>query len=255
MKDHTTPRRPLVCLFDSGIGGLNLLSGCVRALPQADYCYYADNFNVPYGSMDGEEIFLRAERFFSMMEERRPSAAVVACNTVTARAIDRLRAKHTFPIAGIQPPVKQAAERGGNFLVLTTRSTYLSPSFRALVKRFERGAVLCPCDGLAEGIERTFPNLNGEELSGILPVGEYRSVVLGCTHYVFLKKLIEKRYGCPVFDGIAGTADHLRTLVGTADHTVDSEGKIEFICGDFQKNRRIFGILKGCEKNIADGNN
>ena len=244
MKDQTTPRRPLVCLFDSGIGGLNLLLGCVRSLPQADYCYYADNFNVPYGDMDGEEIFLRAERFFSMMEERRPTAAVVACNTVTAHAIDRLRAIHSFPIVGIQPPVKQAAEIGGTFLVLTTRSTYISRSFRTLVKRYKRGAVLCPCDGLAEIIESNFPDVREDKLTSIFPQGNFRSVVLGCTHYVFLRKFIEKRYGCPVFDGIAGTADHMKTLVGMADYSENFEGKIQFISGNSEKNQQIFEILK-----------
>lgn len=249
MGDKTASRRPLVCLFDSGIGGLNLLLGCVRALPWANYCYYADNYNVPYGSMDGEEIFLRAERFFSMMEERRPAAAVVACNTVTALAIERLRKNHSFPIAGIQPPVKQAAERGGNFLVLTTRATYSSPSFRALVKRYGRGAVLCPCDGLAESIEQGFPDIHEERIVCNLPAGKFSSVVLGCTHYVFLKESIKRRYACPVFDGISGTADHLRSLIGTGDHQGIQGGKIEFLCGNFQKNRRIFGILCGQNKN------
>lgn len=244
MEYQTTSNRPLVCLFDSGIGGLNLLLGCVRAIPQADYCYYADNFNVPYGNMDSDEIYRRAESFFALMEERRPTAAAVACNTVTARAIAKLRAQHSFPIVGIQPPVKQAAQRGGNFLVLTTRATYLSPSFRALVKRYERGAVLCPCDGLAERIEQNYQGISEEELADILPAGDYRSVVLGCTHYVFLKKAISKMYRCPVFDGIVGTADHLKTLIGTADHSADFKGKIEFFCGDFNKNRRIFSILE-----------
>lgn len=244
MKEQTASRRPLVCLFDSGIGGLNLLLGCVRALPQADYCYYADNFNVPYGDMEGEEIFSRAERFFAMMEEQRPAAAVVACNTVTAHAIGRLRAIHSFPIVGIQPPVKQAAEKGGNFLVLSTRSTYISQSFRTLVKRYERGAVLCPCDGLAEIIESNYPNICEDKLADILPRGDFRSVVLGCTHYVFLKEYIKKRYGCPVFDGIVGTADHLRTLAGITDHLLNFEGKIQFVCGNYEKNQQIYENLK-----------
>jgi len=64
--------------------------------------------------------------------------------------------------------------------------------------------------------------------------------VLGCTHYIFIRDEIEKRYRCPVFDGMAGTADHLATILGNFGHFSSERGKIRFFGGNFTKNKGVF---------------
>ena len=236
--------RPLVCVFDSGIGGLNLLSACVRRLPQADYCYFADNYFVPYGNMAEGEVKKRVFGFFSRISALRPDAAVVACNTVTAECISALRAAYDFPILGMEPAVKQAYELGGRYLVLATKATCRSASFARLISLYGKDAKVVPLEHLAGDIEREIFSPSLSRLAEGLPKGNYRSVVLGCTHYVFIKNAIKARYGVPVFDGMAGTADHLAATLGIFDHFLTTAGKIDFFCGNFAKNRAIFEMLQ-----------
>ncbi len=255
MEIKISDKNPLVCFFDSGIGGLNLLYKCALLLPHCYFNYYADNYNVPYGNRTGSEILKLVTPIFDVIASKNPSAAVVACNTVTAQCIGELRAKYAFPIIGIQPAVKQAAERKGKLLALATAATVRSEAFINLVKSYgadKTDAVACP--DLAEYIEENVFDLSQEKVVSLLPKVKTDSVVLGCTHYVYIEKIIENFYGCPVFDGISGTADHLRSVLGISDHRgygkliADCErgqkcGEISFIGGDSDKNSRVFGLL------------
>ncbi|MCD8040253.1 MAG: aspartate/glutamate racemase family protein [Clostridia bacterium] len=232
--------KPLIALFDSGIGGLNLLKVCVKKIPQADFCYVADNFNVPYGNLPAGEIKRLAFAAFDKIAKLNPAAAAVACNTVTAECIKDLRARYSFPIAGVQPAVKQAADLGGRFLVLTTVATAHSPSFKSLLYRYGKNAVVKECPSLAAGIEKNIFDLQNFFPAEAFVKGEFSSVVLGCTHYIFVADKIKNYYGVPVFDGMVGTADHLGEISGIFDHQTNSHPNVSFISGDFDKNRTIF---------------
>lgn len=241
---NCTAARPLVCLFDSGIGGLNLLAECVRRIPSADYAYFADNGNVPYGNLPPEKIGALVSAAFEGIAAINPDAAVVACNTVTAGCIAALRARYSFPVLGVQPALRQAFALGGSYLVLATDATRRSPSFSRLVKLYGGRAVIAPCACLAGDIEKFIFSERLPMLADGLPRGRFSSVVLGCTHYVFIEKWVASRYGCPVFDGMAGTADHLAKILGISDHFSGKGGNISFFGGDITKNRTIFEYLK-----------
>jgi glutamate racemase len=235
---------PTVCVFDSGIGGLNLLAECVKRIPYINYVYVADNYNVPYGNLSHDKILSLVEGAFKEIEKLRPSAVAIACNTVTAECIDILRKEYTFPIVGMQPAIKQAAREGGKCLILATKATIASKSFGRLIEEYASGnTVIYPCDSLASYIEENIFNLPENLPENLLPSVEADSVVLGCTHYIFAKKSIQKRYHCKIFDGIVGTADHLKTILGTSDHNLQCKGKITFKLGDFNKNKVIFNKI------------
>lgn len=240
MCNQKNAQGPLICMFDSGIGGLNLLRACVHRLPQADFCYFADNYNVPYGNLGEREIKRRVFGIFEKIAALHPDAAVVACNTVTTECITDLRAAFRFPIIGVEPAVKQAALCGDNFLVLATEATCGSASFKKLISKYGVVADVRPMPRLAEEIEQNIFSLDGDALAAGLPRGNFSSVVLGCTHYVFIEKAIKKLYCCPVFDGMLGTADHLVATLGKFDHLTSRMGKIAFFCGDFAKNKAVF---------------
>lgn len=233
-----------VCIFDSGIGGLNLLNACAKLLPDIDFVYFADNFNVPYGNLPPQRIRELVFDIFDDIAKLDPLAAVVACNTVTATCIADLREKYSFPIVGIQPAIKQAVKAGGKCLVLATPATVNSPSFLALCHAYGEGrveAVACP--RLAAYIEDNIYSYPGFDLSGLLPAFRPSSVVLGCTHYVFASSTISRFYSCPIFDGILGTADHLRIILGNFQKNSYHKQKITFFGGDFKKNRQIYDII------------
>lgn len=214
-----------VVVFDSGIGGLNLLNACAARVPHAHYYYISDSAHVPYGNRPPEEIMRLTLSALKGIEELNPAALVVACNTVTATCIDELRRRFAFPVVGIQPAVKPAAAIGGKCLVLATNATVKSPSFLNLVNRFApAGTEVVGCEGLADYVEKNVLSLPDRLPEDLLPDVRADSVVLGCTHYAFVKSQISRKYGCPVFDGIEGTASHFSEIVGIADHFCPQSG-------------------------------
>ena len=154
MKDFSFKSKKPVCFFDSGIGGLNLLGECIKRIPNKQFVYFADNFNVPYGNYSEEKILILANKIFSEIQQYNPIAAVIACNTVTAVCIEYLRNKYSFPIIGIQPAIKPAAKNCRRCVVLATPATAHSTGICRLVERFGRGVTdVVACDKLAAYIE------------------------------------------------------------------------------------------------------
>lgn len=233
-----------VVVFDSGIGGLNLLRACAVRVPHAHYYYISDGENVPYGNRSPEEITRLTLNALSGIEELNPAALVVACNTVTATCIEALRKKYSFPVVGIQPAVKQAAKVGGKCLVLATGATVKSAAFLNLVTRFTPDAEVVGCKDLAAFIEGNVLSLSYELPQGLLPETRADSVVLGCTHYAFVTEQIKRRFGCPVFDGIEGTANRFSKILGTSDHILPRTGIFDHASSN-QLNITFYG--KNCD--------
>lgn len=238
--DRYNNKSNCVCVFDSGIGGLTLFAQCIKKYPDVDFTYFADNYNVPYGSRSPQEIWRLTDSIFKEIDALQPLAAVVACNTVTAECIGALREKYSFPILGIQPAIKPATEKGGRCLVLATKATVESDAFLSLVARYGNSStVVRACPEMAEYIERHVDSYPHIDVSKFLPRIEARSVVLGCTHYTFAEQSIRGFYGCQIYDGILGTADHLGAFLGTADHRSLISQKISFKNGNIDKNREV----------------
>ena len=206
-----------IVFFDSGIGGLSVLAECRKCLPFSIFYYYGDNARAPYGNLPRDKIERYVLEIFEEMQALQPSAAVIACNTATALCIDVLRTKYSFPIIGVEPAVFLAAKGGGEIFVLATKATCESERFNALCARTEKTyphAIIRPfaCPLLAGSIEKHLTDENFD-FSSHFPKGKPQSVVLGCTHYVFIKEQIESFYGAPTYDGNAGVASRLCDVV------------------------------------------
>lgn len=242
MPAQETPKR-LICIFDSGIGGLNLLYSCAKYSPNLDFAYFADNYNVPYGNMSADELYARTFNIFKEIEKLNPAAAVVACNTVTALCIEGLRAEFPFRILGIQPAVKPAAAEG-ECIVLATSATANSPSLKNLIAKHGRGRTSCiACPQLAGYIEENIFSLSKEKILSMLPDVCAGEVALGCTHYSFVAPVIKSRYNCRIWDGAEGVAANLCKILGFFDHQRNTPQKIEFLSGNARKNAEIYEKL------------
>ncbi len=201
--------------FDSGIGGLTVLEECRKRFPNERFYYYGDNAHAPYGNRTTEEIFEYVYKAMDIFKALRAKAVVLACNTVTAVCIENLREKYPFPIIGTEPAVRLAAQKGREVFILATAATCASVKFQKLCQktREEFSGVnlrVFPCYHLAGEIEKNF---GIGEYTKYLPVGTPNAVVLGCTHYIYIKRQIEKFYHCPVFDGNAGVAMQLSRVL------------------------------------------
>ena len=219
-----------IAVFDSGIGGLTVLAECRKHLPDALFYYYGDNQNAPYGNLSNAQIYQYTKKAFDMFQELQPHAAVIACNTVTAVCAEELRRRYAFPIIGTEPAVLTAAQKGGKIFVLVTRGTYASAKFRSLcneaAKRYPQAEILpIACDDLAGAIERNLRKKNFD-FRLYLPKGTPSAVVLGCTHYIYIKEAVKEFYGCEVFDGNVGVAKRLLEVIQ----------KQGFFCKECKKN-------------------
>lgn len=196
---RTSHQHP-IGVFDSGVGGLSVLRDIRKELWNEDLVYVADSIHAPYGDKSAEFIEARAVSIMRFLLERPVKAVVVACNTATSAAVAELRARFALPIVAMEPAVKPAVgmTRSGVVGVLATRRTVASGNFLALLERFGAGVeiVAQACPGLAERVEAgdlhgpATRSLVEQYVSPLLERGA-DTLVLGCTHYPFLRELIE----------------------------------------------------------------
>ena len=204
-----------VGVFDSGIGGLNVLAACQRLLPQVQYYYYGDNRNAPYGSRPPAEIAELVRSALCRFEKNGVHAAVLACNTATVVCLDEMRREFAFPIIGVEPAVCAAARVVKSALVLCTPRTAESARLgRLLEENPSCKFTVSPCPALAAAIENKLLRGDPVVLSDHLPQGSFDGVVLGCTHYAFLREGISSYYQhALVFDGSEGAAQQLALVL------------------------------------------
>lgn len=192
-------------VFDSGVGGLSVLREIRTRLPHEALIYIADSAHVPYGSKSPEWIIARSRTLGQFLLDHGAKALVIACNTATAAAASTLRSDWpSLPIIGMEPAVKPAvaATRNGIVGVLATVGTVQSARFAALLDDFARDVqvVVQPAPGLAEAVEAGALDtpetraLVAHHLRPLLDAGA-DTLVLGCTHYPFLKPLIAELAG------------------------------------------------------------
>ena len=209
-------------VFDSGLGGISVLKELLLELPNENFIYFGDTANAPYGVKSTTEVRELTLEAYAKMRELGVKAFVMACNTATSAAAAYLR--EIYPddiIIGIEPALKPAAlcREHPTVAVLATPLTIREEKFARLLGRFENEARVIPlaCPGLVEFVERG--EISGEGLSAFLtqtlaPIKNagLDAVVLGCTHYPFVKDSISEVLGGDVliFDGSAGTARETR---------------------------------------------
>ena len=200
-----TSPRPLIGVFDSGLGGLSVLGALAEICPAADLIYAADTAHVPYGNKTSEQIRTRVLAMGQALVNEGCTTLVVACNTATAEAIEALRAAHpNIPVVGVEPGIKPAAlnTQTGKIAVLATVATAKSQRLAQLIARHapHKTVHIIPCHGWATEVEAL--NLNAPSViqdieQHLLPLIDQGvdQVVLGCTHYDFLTPMLSQFIG------------------------------------------------------------
>lgn len=233
--DKTMP----IGFFDSGIGGISVMQECRKLLPNENFIYFADSKNAPYGNKTSKEILDRVTTCSEILLEQGCKAIVIACNTATNVGVKLLREKYLCPFVGIEPAIKPAVKehKGGKILLLCTNATSKQEKFVELLSKYNNGDVIVApqCD-LAMDIEKNIENLSKIKSRVFSILDDYRnvsSVILGCTHYYFIKDFLNEYYNneVTIFDGNLGAAKRLKTLLQTQDLMTTSKkcGEISFL--------------------------
>lgn len=228
-------------IFDSGIGGLSVLQALRHELPQEHFVYVADSGYAPYGERDEAFVQQRTGAIARHLRAKHGiKALVIACNTATAAAVEQLRGElPDLPLIGVEPALKPASlsSQTHHVGVMGTRITVTSARFARLLSEHSQNTrfAVQACDGLASAIERSIelppaPNLQDTALwalcarhTGSLGTfgrqpGEMDTLVLGCTHYVFVKDELRALLGPDVqlIDTGAPVARQVRRLLAQA---------------------------------------
>lgn len=223
--------------FDSGVGGLSVMREAISLMPNENYIYFGDSKNAPYGTKELNEVRKLTLKAVDFLLNEGVKAIVVACNTATSAAIEDIRNKYKDTIIiGIEPALKPAIKlnRNGNVIIMATPMTLREKKFKLLMEKYKKEAsiISLPCAGLVEFIEQGI--LEGEELEEYLKekfnpylCEDISSIVLGCTHYPFVKKALSNVIGenIPLIDGGLGTAQELRRKLMESDLLNDSKEK------------------------------
>jgi len=195
----------MIGVFDSGVGGLSVWREIVACIPDVSTAYLADQAHVPYGERSLDEVRELTLRAADWLIERGCSAIVIACNTASAAALEDLRA--TFPdtpFVGMEPAIKPAAlcTQTGTIGVLATAGTFGSRRYASLVTRWGRHVSIIqqPCRGWVNAVERISAcakrpaQLARLVASCVVPLLDQNAdvLVLGCTHFPFLRPWIEQ---------------------------------------------------------------
>jgi len=221
-------------VFDSGVGGLSVLSEIEQRLPNESLVYFADQKHVPYGSRSLDDVRELSEGITQLLLEQGCTLVVVACNTASAAALKALRSSFPdTPFVGMEPAVKPAAEHSttGKVAVLATPATFQGALFASVMDRFAHDVdvveIIAP--GLVEQIEDGQTASEAVEsilLESLEPVKSQGidTLVLACTHYSFVIPAIQRVLGpaISVIDPAPAVAMQTVKLWGQQKHDGDT---------------------------------
>ncbi len=235
----------MIGIFDSGIGGLSVFKEIRKVLPDEKYIYYSDNAHCPYGEKSKEYIIDRARTITNFLISKGADIIVVACNTATAAAIATLRREYGIKFIGMEPAIKPAAlsTQTGVIGVLATAGTLKADKYLIARGKYAKGVKIAEHvgQGFVELVENG--NTSGKEaedtvrtsLKPLLDEGADR-IVLGCTHYPFLKDAIVKvaselypERKIEIIDPAPAVARHLLEIMQEENLTRKEEYNFEFI--------------------------
>src|ERR687896_1727052 len=194
-----------VGVFDSGAGGLTVLHECLVSLPHEDFVYLGDGARLPYGPRPLPEIRRFAAEIAGYLEEQGVKLILAACNAATSAALPELQERLEVPIVGVITPEAHAAvqaTRNRRIGLLATEATVEAGRYAELVRTLDAGARLFPvaCPRLVPLIESDDP-FGAETTEAVREYAEplkaagVDTVILGCTHYPLIRRILQRVFG------------------------------------------------------------
>ena len=243
-------------MIDSGVGGLSVLALAHHELPEENFLFFADAANAPYGDKTPDEIRDLIHAILNQYGDIPLKAILLACNTATSATAAVLRRELSIPVIGMEPALKPAVLNSeGQIVVMATALTIREEKFQNLLKLYGEGRdiVPLPCPGLMELVEK---DPAGAETEAYLwgHLEPYRetlsSLVLGCTHYVFLSPMVKKLFPeAQIFDGNEGVVRHLKTVLAERE-ALGGEGRVTVECS-LPNGEARDAYLRKCQKMIS----
>ena len=256
-------------IFDSGMGGLNVLSELKKIISNCDYTYFADTKNIPYGTKSNDEILLYARNIINFFKDRNINNIIIACNTVSAIAYKDLQNEFKdsvklYPV--LQCGIRFASEiysKLDNIAVLGTKATIKSGLYEKLLKEINPNLKVINIDGtglveiIEEGLYANAPSF--KFIKKILePINTYniKNLILGCTHYGYLvpffKQICDVKYYNPSYYLANYMKENFKNIL------LDGQGDVEYFVSSnpekFKQNIKRFYNIKNVDTKLIDIN-
>ena len=218
----------MIGIFDSGVGGLSILKGLSVAMPYVDLCYFSDHIHFPYGEKTDYQVKKFSHQITSFLIEKGCDLVVVACNTATISAIKHLRENYNIPFVGVVPAIKPASviSNDSKTAVLLTRLSAKGKDYNNLLTTWDKNKTIhtFQMPGFVSIVENNLleePSTK-EYLHSVfsnLQKDKYKTVVLGCTHFLFLVPFLEKYYPgvFTILDPIKGVVRQTKKVYKSLD--------------------------------------
>lgn len=248
-------------VLDSGVGGLSVLKCLQTALPEETFIYVGDTARTPYGPRSEQEVRGFVAEIINYLAAQGVKLVVVACNTLTVLGVDTLKGNHEFDVVGMSKGAKLVLEASKNkrIGVFATEFTINSGAHKAAILAEDNGAQVYP-----QACPQYVPLIEGEQFDNPLlkqAVAEYAAplkaagidtLILSCTHYPFIRALIEAEFGAgvSVLDPAEETAQITKqTLAAKHLLRAEGDGKITVCCtADLERVKRLASRMLPLEK-------
>ncbi len=244
-------------IFDSGLGGLSVVKSIMDLMPDENIIYFGDSANAPYGEKNKEEVIALSNKVVDKLMDFKVKAIVVACNTASSAVGEHLRQTLNIPVILMEPALKPAVERfpNGKILILATAMTLKEEKFQLLLNRYEHTQIdLIAAGDLVHIVENNEFDTTKNVLKQLSPSRDYDAVVLGCTHFVFLKEQIQAYFkAATIIDGNLGTAKYLQTKLAEKELlNPNDNGKITILNSNSAMLSRSHQLLSNPAKQVAE---
>lgn len=192
-------------VLDSGLGGLTVWKEIISLLPEESTIYLGDSLNAPYGAKTESEIYVLSKKQIEFLLTQKVKLIVIACNTITVSCLDKLRKDYPgVPIVGTVPVIKTAAQitKNRRFGILSTTRTAASTYQQNLINEFAGD-----CKVFVHGTDKLVPFIEKGEMTSdamtnalqevvtLFQKEEIDTLVLGSTHFPFLREQLQKMFG------------------------------------------------------------
>lgn len=245
-----------IAVIDSGIGGIYVLEKLIKAFPNERFLYYGDNGNAPYGNLSKTELLLLAMKSIDAVKRYSIKALVVACNTLSVNVLKNIEEYAGVSVFGVFPPVELCVLNKERTLLLATERTAEnyrgienvdSVGLPTLAEEIENAALRNKVIDVSEIISGNHSGVYSDEK------GYYDSVILGCTHYGFVKNEIFNHF-CPrkIIGGEKFTINNLRVFLNCEKSSLIYNENRVFFLGEFADfNKKIFDLSGQKGQNLS----
>ena len=241
-------------ILDSGLGGLSVFNEVRKLIPEEPIVYFGDSAWCPYGARKADEIQERVFAVTDLLLEQGCKIIIIACNSATISAVEALRAAYPVPFVGMEPGIKPAAAltKSGTVGIFATEASLAGEKFHKLLSTHGSGVrtITRPCPSFVDLVEEgilTGPEAQKAVEKETLPLTNEGAdvLVLGCTHYPFLRPLIQEAAGPDVhiLDTGAAVARQAQSLIENKA-TINTELKHQIMTtGNLTRLESIFPTL------------